>query len=179
MDDTVAERYAQSLFDLAKEENAIDAYLKDMRLVDTVLESDPSFVPFFSHVLIDDQTKNSLLDQAFGSSVQKYVLNFLKLLVKKRRIRYIKEIVKSFIRLCNKYLGIEEGIVYTPYSLSDAQLTSIADALSKKEGKKLELRQIIDQSLIGGIRVQINTRVYDGSIKNKVEKLKNELLESR
>ena len=104
------------------------------------------------------------------------MLNFLKLLVKKRRVRYIRDIVRSFIGLCNKKLGIEEGIVYTAYPLSDAQIKDIAGAVSKKENKSIVLRQIVDQNLIGGIRVQINDRVYDDSIKNKVEKLRNELL---
>lgn len=179
MDEAVADRYAEALYDLAVEGNAVEAYLNDMKLVDTVLESDPSFVLFFSHVLVSDQDKCDLLDKAFGASVQHYVLNFLKLLVKKRRIRYIKEIARSFIRLCYKQLGIEEGRVYTPYKLTDDQLDEIASAIGKKENKKIILRQIIDQSLIGGVKVQVNARVYDGSIKNKVNMLRNKLLESR
>lgn len=177
--DTVAERYAESLFALASEEDAISSYLDDMKLVDEVLESDPKIVQFFSHVLISDEDKCKLLDDSFSSSINKYVLNFLKLLVKKRRIRYIRDIVKSFIGLCNKKLGIEEGLVYTPYALSDEQLKDVEKAMSEKENKAIVLRQIIDESLIGGIKVQINTRVYDDSIKNKVEKLRSKLLESR
>ncbi|HAD23474.1 MULTISPECIES: F0F1 ATP synthase subunit delta [Kandleria] len=177
--DTVAERYAESLFALACEEDAISSYLDDMKLVDEVLESDPKIVQFFSHVLISDEDKCKLLDDSFSSSINKYVLNFLKLLVKKRRIRYIRDIVKSFIGLCNKKLGIEEGLVYTPYALSDEQLKDVEKAMSEKENKTIVLRQIIDESLIGGIKVQINTRVYDDSIKNKVEKLRSKLLESR
>ena len=177
--DTVAERYAESLFALASEEDAISSYLDDMKLVDEVLESDPKIVQFFSHVLISDEDKCKLLDDSFSSSINKYVLNFLKLLVKKRRIRYIRDIVKSFIGLCNKKLGIEEGLVYTPYALSDEQLKDVEKAMSEKENKTIVLRQIIDKSLIGGIKVQINTRVYDDSIKNKVEKLRSKLLESR
>ena len=177
--DTVAERYAESLFALASEEDAISSYLDDMKLVDEVLESDPKIVQFFSHVLVSDEDKCKLLDDSFSSSINKYVLNFLKLLVKKRRIRYIRDIVKSFIGLCNKKLGIEEGLVYTPYALSDEQLKDVEKAMSEKENKTIVLRQIIDESLIGGIKVQINTRVYDDSIKNKVEKLRSKLLESR
>jgi F-type H+-transporting ATPase subunit delta len=177
--DTVAERYAESLFALACEEDAISSYLDDMKLVDEVLESDPKIVQFFSHVLISDEDKCKLLDDSFSSSINKYVLNFLKLLVKKRRIRYIRDIVKSFIGLCNKKLGIEEGLVYTPYALSDEQLKDVEKAMSEKENKTIMQRQMIDESLIGGIKVQINTRVYDDSIKNKVEKLRSKLLESR
>ena len=153
--DTVAERYAESLFALACEEDAISSYLDDMKLVDEVLESDPKIVQFFSHVLISDEDKCKLLDDSFSSSINKYVLNFLKLLVKKRRIRYIRDIVKSFIGLCNKKLGIEEGLVYTPYALSDEQLKDVEKAMSEKENKTIVLRQIIDESLIGGIKYKL------------------------
>jgi F-type H+-transporting ATPase subunit delta len=179
MDSQVADRYAESLFSLAQEENALTAYLDDMKLVDEVIESNPSFVQFFSHVLVADDDKNKILDEAFASSVHPYVLNFLKLIVKKRRVHYIREICRSFIAMSNKKLGIEEGVVYTAYRLSDTQLKSVEQAISKKENKTIVLRQIVDSDLIGGIRVQISNRVYDDSIKTKVEKLKEELLESR
>ncbi len=55
----ISQRYAESLFDLALEENKLDDYLNDMKLVDEVLESDPQFVQFFSHVLIKDDVNVS------------------------------------------------------------------------------------------------------------------------
>ena len=165
MDANVAERYAESLYQLALEDHALEDYLADMKLVDTVLESNPEFEKFFSHVLVDDEAKCALLDKGFGTSVNHYVLNFLKLLVKKRRTRYIAPITKSFIKMSNKHLGIEEGVIFT-----------IEEAISQKENKTITLRTVEDKTLIGGVKVQIENRVYDGSLKNKVSKLKTELL---
>ena len=99
--EAVALRYAESLFDLAVEVNQIEAYVKDIDLIREVFESDPNFVPFFSHVLIDDETKCALLDKSFKGQVNDYVVNFLKLLVKKRRMRYVMEIIKAFKSLTN------------------------------------------------------------------------------
>ena len=93
-----------------------------------------------------------------------------------RRIRYIDDIVKCYIRLSNEHLGIEEGVIYTPYEISDKQIKDIEKAISQKENKKVTLKVRIDSSLVGGIKVQIKNRVYDGTIKNKVEMLKKELL---
>ena len=78
--------------------------------------------------------------------------------------------------LSNQYLGIEEGMIYTPYELTDQQIQDIEKAISKKENKKVTLKVSIDSSLLGGIKVQIANRIYDGTIKNKVEMLKKELL---
>ena len=168
----VGDRYAESLFDLAKEENQVTQYLDDIKLVGEVLDSDPQIVQFFNHVLIENDKKIQLLDQSFKGNV----LNFLKLLVQSRRIRYIDDIVKSYINLSNQYLGIEEGMIYTPYELTDQQIQDIEKAISQKENKKVTLKVSIDPSLLGGIKVQIANRIYDGTIKNKVEMLKKELL---
>lgn len=172
----VGDRYAESLFDLAKEENKVTQYLDDIKLVGEVLDSDPQIVQFFNHVLIENDKKIQLLDQSFKGNVDQYVLNFLKLLVQSRRIRYIDDIVKSYIKLSNQYLGIEEGMIYTPYEFTDQQIQDIEKAISQKENKKVTLKVSIDPSLLGGIKVQIANRIYDGTIKNKVEMLKKELL---
>ena len=172
----VGDRYAESLLDLAKEENQVTQYLDDIKLVGEVLDSDPQIVQFFNHVLIENDKKIQLLDQSFKGNVDQYVLNFLKLLVQSRRIRYIDDIVKSYINLSNQYLGIEEGMIYTPYELTDQQIQDIEKAISQKENKKVTLKVSIDPSLLGGIKVQIANRIYDGTIKNKVEMLKKELL---
>lgn len=172
----VGDRYAESLFDLAKEENKVTQYLDDIKLVGEVLDSDPQIVQFFNHVLIENDKKIQLLDQSFKGNVDQYVLNFLKLLVQSRRIRYIDDIVKSYINLSNQYLGIEEGTIYTPYELTDQQIQDIEKAISQRENKKVTLKVSIDPSLLGGIKVQISNRIYDGTIKNKVEMLKKELL---
>ena len=169
----VGDRYAESLFDLAKEENQVTQYLDDIKLVGEVLDSDPQIVQFFNHVLIENDKKIQLLDQSFKGNVDQYVL---KLLVQSRRIRYIDDIVKSYINLSNQYLGIEEGMIYTPYELTDQQIQDIEKAISQKENKKVTLKVSIDPSLLGGIKVQIANRIYDGTIKNKVEMLKKELL---
>ena len=172
----VGDRYAESLFDLAKEENKVTQYLDDIKLVGEVLDSDPQIVQFFNHVLIENDKKIQLLDQSFKGNVDQYVLNFLKLLVQSRRIRYIDDIVKSYINLSNQYLGIEEGMIYTLYELTDQQIQDIEKAISQKENKKVTLKVSIDPSLLGGIKIQIANRIYDGTIKNKVEMLKKELL---
>ena len=172
----VGDRYAESLFDLAKEENKVTQYLDDIKLVGEVLDSDPQIVQFFNHVLIENDKKIQLLDQSFKGNVDQYVLNFLKLLVQSRRIRYIDDIIKSYINLSNQYLGLEEGTIYTPYKLTDQQIQDIEKAISQKENKKVTLKVSIDPSLLGGIKVQIANRIYDGTIKNKVEMLKKELL---
>lgn len=173
--ETVATRYAESLFDLAKEENRIEQYEKDMTLVSNVFDTE-GLVQFFSHVSVKDGDKYDILNKSFKDQVNVYVLNFLMLLVKKRRIKYIKDICKEFQSLCNEHFGIVVGKVFTAFELSENQLNKIEEAISQKIGKKTKLHMVIDSTLIGGIRVEVNNHVYDDSLSYKLESLRKELL---
>lgn len=173
--ESVAAIYAESLFDLAKEENMIESYCDDMKKIREVFE-DESFVKFFSHVTLKDEIKMNILKESFQNQVSEYVFNFLLLLVKKRRMKYITGICKEFQSLCNKYFGIKEGILYTAYELSQNEITEVEKAMSSKVNSKVQLRAVIDESLIGGIKVEIENHIYDNSLSYKLESLKKELL---
>lgn len=173
--DEVAQRYAESLFSLAKDENKVDAYSKDMSLIRDVFE-DKELIQFFNHVSISIEDKINVLTKALKGKVDTYILNFLYLLIKKRRIRYIQLICKEFKKLCNDYLGIEEGVVYSAFDLSEKEIASIEKAIGNKEGKTIQLRCVKDESLIGGVKVEINNHIYDDSISYRLESLKNTLL---
>lgn len=173
--ESVAKIYAESLFSLAKENNAVEIYQKDMLKVQDVFE-DSSFVQFFSHVALADEIKNDVMKKAFQGQVQEYVYNFLLLLVKKRRINYILGICHEFQSLCNDYFGVKVGKIYTAYELTPDDIVKIEKSMSQKENKKVKLSVVIDSSLIGGIKVKINNHVYDDTLSNKLESLKQELL---
>lgn len=174
--DVISLRYAESLFELGKEENSIDLYKEDMDKVLEVFQSDSKIVQFFSHVTIGNDVKIDLLDQSFENQISHYVLNFLKVLVVKRRMGHIIDICKQFHLLCNEYLGIKEGILYSAFALDDEEISSIEEAIGKKEEAEVQLKQVIDTSLIGGVKVEIDHHVYDNSVSMKLGSLKSELL---
>ncbi|WP_249029353.1 F0F1 ATP synthase subunit delta [Tannockella kyphosi] len=173
--EVIAKTYAESLFDLALEENKVDSFTKDMGAIYTVFNENPSFIEFFSHIMVKEEDKNQLLEKSF-QEVDAYVLNFLKLLVRKKRIRYIVSISSAFQELVDDYLGIKKGIIFSSFDLSKEQVVDIEKALSIKEKKTVSLTTQKDESLIGGIKVQIGNRIYDASIKNKLESMKKELI---
>ena len=119
--DTVALRYAEALFALAKEENAIKQYQKDMEAVEAVFH-DKSILQFFSHVAIQDEDKYQVLKQSFHGKIQTYVYQFLLLLIKKRRIQCVLLICQQFQQLCYDALGIQVGKVWSAYELTEDQV---------------------------------------------------------
>ena len=173
--DSIARRDAASLFAVAKDEKTIETYQKDITKIQEVFDNE-EIVKFFSHVALQDEIKVDVLKKSFEGQVSLYVYNFLLLLIKKRRIKYIREICQQFQSLCNDYFGIKVGKVVSAYPLDDKQLQKIEHAIGIKEGKKVKLRVVIDERLIGGIKVEIDNHVYDDSLSYKLESLKQELL---
>ncbi|MFR7592138.1 MAG: F0F1 ATP synthase subunit delta [Longibaculum sp.] len=173
--DVISRRYAESLFDLAKEEHAVESYQKDMEKIAEVFQ-EQSFVRFFSHVALSDDIKVNILKKSFENQVSHYVFNFLLLLIKKRRIRYIEGICHEFQSLCYDYFGMKVGKVYSAFPLSQDDMTRIERSISVKVGKKVKLRVVIDERLIGGIKVEIDNHIYDDSLSYQLESLRKELL---
>lgn len=172
--ESIADSYGFALYEIAKEDHQLDVYQKDLDFVLSVL--DDQAIAFFNQPLIDLKDRTEVLKQCFQDNVQQNVLNFLKLLILKKRFKYLREIVAEYRRLYYQERGILAGTVYSVRELDDELLASLAKALSQKEGKKVVLSQKIDAGLIGGVKVVVQDHVYDGSIKNKMDSLASELL---
>lgn len=172
-------RYALALYELALEENRLTAYHEDMQKVKEIFESDKQIMDFFAAGLISDEVKQNLLDQTFRGQVQPYVLNFLKLLVKKNRIRWLINICDDFKKKYLEHMGIVEGYVYSAMDLESKSIAKIQSVISQKENKQVQLQFVLDPSLIGGVKVVVGQHVYDGSLEARLENLRAELLGSR
>jgi ATP synthase, F1 delta subunit len=176
---SVSTKYAEALFDIAKEEDRIDVWQKQIKDVSDCFSEYPELKRIFSHVKIEESEKKQLVKELF-SQVDKTVLNFLQLLADKNRLSNIMEITTEFNHLCNLHNNIEEGIVYSAYPLQETEMKEITQAISKKLGKKVQLKPKIDGSLVLGIKVVVNDKVIDGSLRNRIDMLRNTLLkESR
>lgn len=176
---SVAARYAEALFELAKEEEKIDLWQQQMDLVQQVVDEHPEIIRILTHSKVEQAEKKSIVEQVF-SSLDRSVFNFLRLLVDKGRMNYLHDIAISFHRMCNDAKGVQEGTVYSAYPLSDEEISMLEAAVSKKLDKKVELKTKLDDRLILGAKIVIDGKVIDGSLKNRVEMLRTSLLkESR
>lgn len=176
---SVASRYAEALFELASEKNTIDLWQQQMDVVGQAIDENPRLLEILKHSKIDSKDKKDILEKCF-SSLDRPVYNFLRLLVDKGRFQYISDIVVCFHRMCNESKNILEGVVYSAYALSKEEISMIENAVGKKMNRVIELKQKLDGDLILGVKVVIDGKVFDGSMKNRVESLRTSLLkESR
>ncbi len=176
MKNEVFVNYAYALFLLAKEEKCVEKYLEEMKEVEEILTKDPKTLECFSSYQISHEDIYSVLDPSFNKLESKSILPFLKLLVSKHLISSIHEISCCFYSLCNEFLGIKEGLIYSTSPLTKEEVNDIEKTLGERLSSKVYLVNKIDQSLIGGVKIVLDDKIYDGSILNKVDSLRKKLL---
>lgn len=177
--DSVASRYAKALFDLALEEKKVVTYQTEIKTIQQTMLEHPELVGVISHYNISKEAKKELLNKIFEKQVSELTLNFLGLLIDKNRINQVSKVCDEFNGFANKHLGVEEGIVYSTILLDEEIMTQIKKQIEKANGYKVELKNLIDEKLVGGFKIVIKDRVYDNTLKNKIDSLRYELLEGK
>jgi len=177
--ESVYKSYAIALFELANEAKKLEIYQEETKAISNILKDNKDFLELLMNQFINKDEKKQLLDNVFKNKIDGMILNFLKLLVDKSRFNLSIEILNEFNSLANDYRGIKEGILYTASKLDKAKVEAIETKVAKKIGKKVELKEVVDETLIGGFKVVISDLVIDNSIKNKLESLKNDLVEEK
>jgi F-type H+-transporting ATPase subunit delta len=171
----VASRYAVALFDLALEQNQLDSYQQQLAWINDVF-IDSTVFKFFTSVKVNNSKKKEVLQSIIKEHVDAYLVNFLFILIDKRRMSLIRTIAKEFHSLCNVHKNIQEGIVYSIRKLAEDEINDIEKAVSEKLESKVELKNYINPRLLSGVRVVIGDTVIDGSLQAKMAQLKQQLL---
>ena len=177
MSDSLYHNYASALFDLVEGDRYED-YLSAVRETEKNLLEQREFLSFLSSYEIPLSDKEKAIEKIYGSLKLPYYTDFLKLLTKKHRIGSFEIISREFGELVCEKLGIIEGIIYSVEKLPAAKIHTVEDAFAKKFGKKVELKNVIEPGLIGGVKVALDGKVYDGSLRNRLMGLENTLMKS-
>ena len=164
------QEYARALFDLSKEENKEDVILADVRALKALVDGTPEYVKLMSAPNVKKEERTQLLDEAFRGKVHPYTLNFMKILVENGCFHFICD---EFVKLYNEKNNREVVTVFSPVALSDAQKERLKQNLSLRLKKTIELHEKIDESLIGGIRLSLDGEMIDGSIKSRLDEIKD------
>lgn len=174
----VSKTYGDALFELAVEENKVDALLEESIVLEKILDENDEFVKIMNHPQITREEKEKLMENVFAKNVSKEMKGFLELLVINRRFSDIKATLEYFIATVKEYKKIGVAYVATPLPLNDKQKEDIEKKLLETtDYDTMEMNYSIDESLIGGMTIRIKDRVIDSSVKNKLAKLTSELLD--
>jgi F-type H+-transporting ATPase subunit delta len=175
----VAKRYAAALFEIAKRDEIVDAIGEDLALIERLLRESATLRTMFTQPLMTDDRKVQMVTQVFGDRITATSLNFLKLLIRKRRADIINETVEEFRTLLLNHLNIVDATAQTAVPMNADQLDRLTKSLATLTGKKVNLTAEVDPDLIGGVVVRIGDDIIDGSLRGRLHRLEQHLLGAR
>lgn len=171
----IASSYGLALFSLSQEQNVVERRQKEVKELRIILKENADFITVLNSSFLPLNERIKTIDKNLPN-IDEDIKNFLKIICLNRRANYILDILDSFNSYCNEYRGIKEGIIYSTITLSENVKQRIEKKIAQLEKSSVELNNRIDPSLIGGVKVLINSHIYDGSISGKIENIKNSLL---
>ena len=177
--ETSATRYSLALYELAKESNQIDEVEKNCSsLIKLIFNSDEFQSLIKNPTIKKDDLNSTVLKISDQFKLNSLLIKFLSFLISKRRFFYVEEILKDFIETCSKKRGEIKAQLTSSKELSESEINRIKEELTKDFGSKIKLNYKHDASLIGGLIVQVGSTMVDSSIKNKLQKIENRMIEA-
>ncbi|MGM9540356.1 ATP synthase F1 subunit delta [Anaerovibrio sp.] len=174
----LARKYGMAIFEIAQDEKQLEKYGKELSEVSQAVFSQAELKDFLTNPQIQPQDKKDVLLKLLKTEVSPLMMNFLLLLVDKRRMGLLEAINDCYQELSNKAQGIIIADVTTAYDLKAELQARLSSRLEDITGKKVSLRTHNDKSIIGGIVVKIGDTRIDGSVTGRLQALKAELMAS-
>ncbi|GEN89560.1 F0F1 ATP synthase subunit delta [Oceanobacillus sp. FSL W8-0428] len=172
----VAKRYADALFRLGVEQQKLEQFAADLKVVKPVFQNDKKLAKFLTHPKIDNAKKKQLVVEAF-QGLDKTVLNTLQLLVDRHRTSIIPTIIDEYISLVNDAKGMADATVYSTRSLSDEEKSQLERSFAVRLGKSaVQLNNIVDPSILGGVKIRVGNTIYDGTVKGKLNRISRSIV---
>jgi F-type H+-transporting ATPase subunit delta len=171
----VAGTYSEALFDVAVETDKIDLFMEDLNGVVDSFNEHPEFFELLKTPQISIEEKKDVIENVFSGKINEEVLNFLKIVMDKKRGNEIAAITKAYEARVYEHKGIEKATVVSAVPISDENMKAITEKLERLTGKSIEMTSKIDKTILGGVTVRIGDRVIDGSLKSRLEDVKEDL----
>ncbi len=172
---TASSLYGQSLYDLAAEEGLTERILGEMEAVDGIFKENPSYIPLLLEPSIPRRERLGLVREAFGEEVHPYLLNYLMILLENNLLRGFSASLRTFRSAYNRDNGIAEATVTSAVALTDTQAEALRKSLETFSGRRVLLTQKVDSSVLGGLRVEIEGRLLDGTVMGRLADLRKKV----
>ena len=171
-----ARRYAEALFQLGGEKDILEQLGEELQIVQAVFQENEQIYTFLKHPRVKHEQKKQFLDEAF-QGLQADVINTMKLLVERHRIEITPTIVDHFNQMVNDAKGIAEATVYSVRKLSDSEQQALSVSFAKRfEKKDIKIDNIVDPTLLGGLKIRIGNTIFDGSVNSKLSRIERNIV---
>lgn len=174
-----ASKYAKALFELGEKAGCLDLYSTQLASIIAVFNSHEQLRRFLFHPQVKAALKKDILAKIFGRENDHIILNFLMLLVDRRRISGINTIWDEFRRLVNAARNVEEAEVTTAVALGERAKIALQQKLTQVTGKEIILHTKIDVAIVGGVIVRMGDKLVDGSVARQLLDLRRTLTSAK
>lgn len=173
----IAKRYAKALVQLAEEKKTVDQTRADLAAFVGAVDSLPALQKLLASPVFTPENKKAVIKELAGKlGMQPTTQRFVEHLAETGRIRYIKDVYEAFQEILAERTNRAMARLTTAAALNPADLAEIKKKLELLTGKQVDIDAQVDASLIGGAKAQIGSTVYDGSIKNQLNKMRSQLM---
>lgn len=177
-DTTIARSYADALFELGERHQAHDAFAKAFHQLASLIEQEPLVRRFLESPQIDAAERKRVLETAFGGRVPPLFLNFVLVVIDKRRQRLLTEIAREYDLLVDEHLGrlhVNVTLARDPDERTEEDLRA---ELSRILRKSVIPHVTVDPRILGGLVVRYGDKVMDGSLRRRLAGMRRRMLEA-
>lgn len=171
----VGRRYAEALFEVAIELDKLEQFRDEILFISQVFQNEPKLNIIIQHPKISKAEKKDIINSIFKDRVCQEILNLMYIILDKERERDIQDISDEYINLFNEKYGIVDAQAITAIPMSEEEKLELEQKLSKKLDKKVNLVNIVNEDIIGGVLVKIKDKVIDESIRKQLDMLQKNL----
>ena len=171
--DTAARRYAEAAFEIGLAERSLDRWERDLERLGDALR-DPELRVLVEHPAVAFADKQRVVRRVVGD-VSAEAMNLVLLMIRRGRPGAIPRMREHFATLLRRHRGVALAELRTALPLDDAQREAVTERLHELTGDTIEINEVVDESLIGGITVRIGDRLYDASVRSRLERLRARL----
>jgi F-type H+-transporting ATPase subunit delta len=173
--ETAARRYAEAAYEVAMRDGTVEAWRSELDAAGAVVD-DAAVSRILANPAVPLEKRDSMIDSAIGPMVSGPVLNLIKLMLRRGRIEQLPRVATEFRRLDNASQGIVPATATSSAPLSQDEVRDLVGRLEQMTGARIELDLQVDPSLLGGLVVRVGDRLIDGSVRGRLERLRNQLV---
>ena len=171
----IAKKYSQALFSLAEENDKFVEFQDELNLIKEAFTDHKEFRNVLFHPRIKIEEKKRIFHRIFGEEISQDIYNFVKLLIDKRRIFFIKAIIDQFNNLVNEKEKIIEIEVVSAIELEENMINRLKEKIEKEMNYEVILKNTVNPDILGGLVLKIGDKIIDGSIQNKLDTLSKKI----
>ncbi|MFI5292849.1 MAG: ATP synthase F1 subunit delta [Candidatus Limnocylindrales bacterium] len=169
-----ARRYAEAAFQIARRDDMVEPWLKDLDTAAVAL-SDTDATAFLANPAIAVSARQEVASRILGTDISPKALNLVQLLIRRGRSDLLPAVAREYRRLYDLQEGISVAVVTSAAPLGEAEVAAIDARLAQLVSGRVDITRKVDPSILGGVIVRIGDRLIDGSVRGRLERLRNRL----